>query len=169
MPDLDYCLYDTIPFSNAATDQLAFQVAQGADNTHTEQFCNSFFAGALPAGVGFDINRIVIFPDYAVPEGDIGKIWQASFVEIKVNDQTLFKAPMALCAGSAAFGGADATTAAASQNHVGLMGNGYTFDHPIVLPSGIPFKVRLVQTIALAAANSYIKVVLDGILHKPQT
>ena len=167
MSDLDFVLYDTAVFSNAATDTLLFQVAQGADATHTEQWTNAFFAGALPANVSFEIERIVVFPDYAVPDADVSKIWQNSFMEIKVNDLTMWKSPLAMLAGSAAFGGTDTTTAAANANHVGLSGTGYQLTRPILLPEGTPFKVRMVQTIALAAANSWVKVCLDGTLHRP--
>lgn len=166
MADYDFVLWDTAIFSNAPTDTLLFQVAQGADAAHTEQFCNTFFAGSLPSGVSFDIERICVFPDYAIPDADVSKVWQASFMEIKVGDQTVFKSPLALCAGNAAYSGTDTTTAAANAQHAGLLGNGYVFTHPITLPAGTPFRLRMVQTVALAAANSYIKVALDGLLHK---
>lgn len=167
MADLDYVLYDTAVFTNAANDLLLFQVAQGADATHTEQFTNAFFAGSLPSNVSFDIERIVVFPDYAVPDADVSKIWTASFMELKINDMTWLKLPLALCAGSAAYGGSDTTTAAANAQHVGLLGNGYVLTNKIVIPDGTPFKVRVVQTVALAAASSNIKVCLDGMLHRP--
>ncbi|SRR5258708_6033622 len=168
MPEVKYTLYDTAVFGvTANTEFLLFQVRQGADATHTENFTNSRGPGVMPQSEKFVIQQIDIFPDFKVLEANSMTWFLASVFEIKLADKSLLKVPMAMCLGENNWTGSDASTAAADQAHVGLMNGGYPLaDKPIELAAGEVFVVRVLQGTA-AAASSNVKVALTGLLTFP--
>lgn len=168
MPELNYVLYDTAEFGvSADAEHVLFQVAQGADSTHNEKFTNSRGSGVLPNQESFLLKGLRVFADYDVPEADVKKIWRDSYIEIRVADRTLFKAPLTLVASHNSFGGVVNQANAADGAIVGIHGKGFMFDIPIKIDGGKAFKVNIYQGTALASANSSIKVCLIGNLNMP--
>lgn len=166
--DLSYVLYDTAVFGTTALfENTLFQVAQGGDSTHTESFTNSRGAGQLPANESFKIKRILATIDVNGVVADSQNTFIGSFVDIIVNNRSLFKAPLTLVAARNGFGGMYTQAAAANESLIGLMGEGYTLEIPIMIDKGSAFKVRVVQGVALSAASQNVKLSLDGILNTP--
>ena len=168
MPDLSYVLYDTAPFAAAANVEfLLFKVAFGGDATHIESFTNMRGAGSLPVGEKFTIKKIsVVLDSFSTVIDDVLKATVSSFFDIRVNDQSLFKAPSSLLIDASAYGGSYQLAAAAAHNGLGLLGNGYELENPIMVPGGTAFYCRLFQTVALSTTYN-IKVCLQGIYTLP--
>lgn len=164
----DYIFYDTAAFGNAAaTEHTLFQVARGGDATHTEAFTNMEGAGALPAGNDFELHKIGVVVDYNTVVADLPKLCVGSFLELIILNKTVFKAPLAKFIDRSAWGGFYSQAAAADEAAIGLLGDGYTFRKTIPLKGGWSFRVRVYQGLALAAANSNLKVNLEGLLTTP--
>ena len=167
MPDLDYVLYDTAVFGATANNEsVLFQVAQGGDATHTESFTNMRGAGQLPQAEAFSVEWIGVNPDHALVEADIEAIWRGSFLEIRVADLTVLKAPLRLFADQADYQGHFAQAAAANRVIIGLRGEGYALTKPISIPGGTYFRVRVVQGPAVTAGSN-MKVNMRGTLTIP--
>lgn len=167
MPDVDWIMYDTAPFTIAAAGQLQlFQVPQGGDATHIEAYCNTPGAGSLPANQNFVIKAIAIYPDQDVTIGDLRLVFKQSYVEIVVSDKVMLKVPMAYLAApmdfSQAVNFADPLVLAAGAYSAPL----YEFVIPISIPGGTPFKVNITQITALIAAVQ-VKCLLIGTLTRP--
>lgn len=163
MPDLDYVLYDTVTFGAAApTELLAFQTIPT-----DEKLSNNRAPGAMQASESFDLQRVGAYADFAVLEANVGTWFNNAVFEIRVKNFTVFKCPLVMILAFETWAGMDASTTAANQAHIGISNPVYTFDtHPIILPPGQPFLVRILQGVA-AAATSNIKIILDGVLHLP--
>lgn len=166
--DIRYQLYDTAIFSTAlAGEQQLFGVAQGADATHTKAFTNSRGAGSLPQGEKFVIDRIGVYLDENnLLPADLVNVWRQSYLEIRVQDLTYWLSPLRPLAYQNAWGGHYSQTAAANGAAIGLLGEGYELDVPIVVPGGSSFKVIVNQGTVLATATQQLKVTLDGILSR---
>lgn len=167
--DLSYILYDTAVFGTTAlAESLLFQVQQGADGTHTESFTNSRMAGQLASGEKFLIKKVSAMIDFEqVAESDVSKVWNGSYVQIRLADQIVFWSPMVYLADASAFGGHFTEATAALKLAVGLMGDGYDLEVPILVTGGTNFKVRVVQGTALSAGSKNVKIALHGILTLP--
>src|SRR5574342_1343053 len=158
--DVKYTLYDTAIFGAAAGEINLFQVRENQDATHGETITNMCGPGFLPLGEKFTINQIDVFPETVLAEADLWSFLLLSLFELRVSDKTRLKVPLLMVVGRAGWGGADATTAAAAQAHVGPIGNGYSLQEiPIAIEGGEPFRVRIWQGTATAAARN-IKVCL---------
>lgn len=165
--DLDFTLYDTAVFgATANAESVLFQLAQGADATHTEAFTNSRGAGQLPQTEQFTCRWIGVRPVHALVEADIEPIWRGSFLEVRIADQTVLKAPLALFAAYAAFGGHFTQAAGANRVMAGLAGTGMELAHDIVIPGGTAYRVRVVQGPAVTAGSNMV-VMLRGTLAIP--
>lgn len=168
MANYSYTLYDTAALGNSAPAEFnLFQVAQGADSTHTESYTNMRGSGALPSEEAFTVERIGVFPDVSLAAADVPKVWINSFLEFRIADRTVLKAPLAVFADHGAYSGHYTQGTAADLAIIGRMGSGYALDIPIQIPGGTAFRVRLYQGTALSAANQYLKVVLYGVLVLP--
>lgn len=167
--DLDYVLYDTAVFTNVAnTEQVLFQVAQGGDATHTESFTNMRGSGALPQEEAFACIRIGVTVDFdTAGEEDYTTVWRGSFLEVRVSDKTVLKAPLALFSAANMYGGHYSQAAAANNAVIGLQGDGLKLDIPITIKGGTAFRVRVVQANATSAASKNMKVWLRGTLTTP--
>lgn len=167
MPDVDWILYDTAPFTIAIAGQMQlFQVPQGGDATHTEAFCNTPGAGAFPSAQAFTINGIAVYPDQDCTIGDLRLVFKQSYVEIVVADKIMLKCPMALLAAPMEF-----SQAVNAADALLLAGGAYSappfeLNIPIVIPGGTPFKVNITQIIAVVAAVQ-VKCALRGKLTRP--
>ncbi len=163
MAEFSTTLYDTAVFGVAAnTEHVLFQVTQGADATHTEAFTNMRGNGSLPQQESFTIQRIKFIVDCILAAADIPKVFNGSFLELRISDETVFKAPLVMCLAHSHWGGAVNLAVAADKVAAGIEGNGYYLELPIELPGGTSFRVRVVQTLATAGASMNMKVVLDG-------
>lgn len=168
MPDYTYVLYDTVPMgATANTETVLFQTAQGADSTHTELYTNSRGAGALPSNEEFSIEKISCVVDVNGVVADQQNAFLNSYLDIVVNNKSVFKAPCALLADRSSFGGAYTQATAAAESLMGLQGNGYELKIPIKIPKGSPFKVRHFQGTALSTTGQNLKVCLHGTLSTP--
>lgn len=167
MPDVDWILYDTAPFTNAIAGQLPlFQIPQGGDAVHIEDFCNTPGAGSLPANMNFLIKGIAIYPEPAVLDIDIGPIFNRSYVEIIVADKVMLKVPMAYLAGPQQVTGvADAAIAIVSGSAT-YSGPPFELTIPIPIPGGTPFRVNITQMVA-TSVTIQVKCLLIGILTRP--
>lgn len=167
MATYDWTLYDTAIFgATAGTDHALFKVAQESDATHTHQFTNSRGSGVFPANEQFDIDTIFVSPDGDFDTDDRGDMWDASFINIVINNQTVFEAPLRLCAGGAAYSGHFTQAAAADAARIGLEGMGYKLNKPISVKGGMSFQVNVRQGTAITAASN-VKVMLRGMLTLP--
>lgn len=166
MTDISYVLYDTVVLGTVAnTDNSLFQVTQGADATHTELFTNARGSGALPNQEKMVVEKIsVIIDTVQTVIADLQKALSNTFVELKVQDFTWFKAPVQLLVDATSWGGTIQLAAAANQNPIGLLGDGYELKIPVLIAGGTPFKVRYFQGTALSAGSFNIKVCLHGTL-----
>lgn len=161
--DLHYILYDTAPFNNVAnTEFQLFKVAQGADATHTENYTNMRASGILPNEEKMVLKKIHAIVDGHAAIADIYKWYQASFLELKVNDQTKLKAPLAMFSSRNRFGGLYTQGTPANENIIGLEGDGFSLLMDILIPGGTSFFCRLFQGTALSGQMN-IKIGLEGI------
>lgn len=168
MPDYSYALYDTVPMgATANTETVLFQTAQGADSTHTELFTNSRGAGALPANEEFSIEKVSCVLDFNGTIADIQNALINSYLDIVVNNKSVFKAPCALLVDASGFSGHYTQATAADEAVMGLQGGGYALKIPIKIPKGSPFKVRHFQGTSLSTTGRNLKVVLHGTLTTP--
>lgn len=164
MADLSYVLFDTAPFGNAAgVEMLLFQVQQGGDSTHTEQFTNMRGPGFLPQKEIFVVDKISSVVDVVLAEADVQSWFRATFLEIRLNNQTYLKIPIVLTVDGSLYGGHFTQAAAANRALIGVQGDGYELKMPIKIEGQQPFVVRILQGTALAAANQFIKVCLHGV------
>lgn len=167
MPDVDWIIYDTAPFTIAAAGQLTlFQVPQGGDSTHVEAYCNTPGAGSLPANQAFVIKAIAIYPDQDVTIGDLRLVFKQSYLELIVADKVMLKCPIAFLAApmqfSEAVNAADPLVLAAGAYSAPL----FELTLPIHIPGGTPWKVNITQ-ITDIIANVQVKCLLIGTLTRP--
>ena len=167
MPDLDWILFDTAVFTTGPAGQIQlFQVPQGGDATHTEDFTNSLGAGSLPANQNFVIKGIAIYPELDIVEVEIKKVLARSYLEIVVADLVKLKAPLVYFAAPQQYSGFDNLTPAAGLMAVSYGGPLFEMVIPIAIPGGTPFKVNITQMIA-TAADEQVKCLLIGTLTRP--
>lgn len=167
MPNYRYVLYDTAVFGAAANVESAlFQVAQGADATHTKAFTNSRGAGVLPNEETFVCDWIGAYLDEIPLLADTLNWLMDSYLEFRVSDDTKLLLPLRMVAAKNAFGGTFQLAAAAAQTYHGIANDGYKLSIPIVIPGGTNFRVSIFQGTATAASQN-IRVLLDGILTRP--
>ena len=165
--DLHYCLYDTWePGTTAHAEATLFQVAEGGDSTHTEQYTNMRGAGSLPNAERFLVKRVHLIQDENVTDADFDTYLYGAIVEMRVKDKTMFKVPAQLLFSHSAKAGHFAQATAADAEFIGPVGDGWALEIPIEIPPGAPFKVRCKQGGAFATTISF-KLVLEGILSTP--
>lgn len=161
--NLHFQLYDTwLPGTTASAESILFQVIQGGDATHDEKYTNMRGAGALPQTEKFVVNRIKIQQDKILPIADVLLAYYDALIEFKLSDFSYFKIPVMQCIDHTGWGGFLAQASAANSSTIGPLGQGFELVNPINIPGAQPFKVRLVQGVALSAA-SRLKVILEGI------
>lgn len=165
MSELRYPMYDTAFFTNAAGGiSTLFSNPQGSNSTLTKSVTNSRGAGQFPQNEAFAADWLGIFLDEIPLVGDIQKVWVDSYLEFRVNDETVMLSPLRMLAALNAFGGHFGQAAAADLAAVGLMGNGLPLDIPIIIPGGTAFQVLVFQGTALSAAAQSVRFVMNGIL-----
>lgn len=167
MPDMSYSMYDTAEFDNAAdVDFELFQSRQGSTSARTKNVTNSRGDGSLPANEGFRIDKIIIMiePDVIRTEAELA--WRDSYIEILINERSVFLVPLAMCAGHMQWQGEFHEAIATLVDSIGLVGDGYALELPLSIPGGTSFRVTLHQAIATAGAAS-VKCILKGMLSVP--
>lgn len=167
MADFFYPLFDTVVLGTAAdTLHTLFQVSEGADSVHTAQFTNMRGAGILPQEERFVIRKIHAIVQGEVAEADLPLLFQGNYLEVVINNDTLFRAPLHLCSSHNAYGGAVNQAAAANNLAIGMMGMGLDINPTISLQGGRNFKVRVYQESALSVTENML-IVLEGVLTLP--
>lgn len=162
---LSYPLYDTAIFNIAAAGEInLFQVPQGGDPTHTKSYTNARGAGFLPQNESFEVENIGVYMDFLnlVP-ADLENVWLSNYLYIRVSDQTLFFAPLRVCARWNEFNGFYSQAAAANASLGGLAGDGYDLGkNTIKIPGGVAFSVVIAQVTPMTVNSIPVRVVLDG-------
>lgn len=168
MPDYSWVLYDTALFGvTAGQVQTLFQVAQGADATHTTDFTNSRGAGVIPQNEKFVARHVGLSYESNGVEADVEDWYLQSTLRITVANLIVFEAPFVKLIDNNGFSGFYTQAAAANRALIGRWGQGYDLRPEIVVKGGDAFKVEAIQGIALVTASTRIKVMLDGILTRP--
>lgn len=168
MADLTYVLYDTAAFgATAGTEHVLFQVTQGADSTHVEAFTNMRGNGSLPQEEAFEISLIGVMADFDMTEAEVAEVFRASFLEIRVSDETVLKAPLSCFAYRNSYGGAYSQGTAADNAIIGLAGDGFVLTIPVQIRGGTSFRIRVYQGTAMSGASKNVKVMLFGRLTRP--
>lgn len=169
MAKLTYPLFDTMLFGTAVqVEQALFQVQQGGDATHTKSFTNMRGAGALANSESFICKKIGVFMDFnTIVEADIESLWIGNYLELRVNDQTMIIAPLRLFAQYNGFVGHFTQAAAANDVMGGLQNDGYELEIPIMIPTGVAFRVNIPQNTVLSVASIPVRVILHGELTRP--
>jgi len=167
MPDLSWVLYDTAQFGTSAnTSHELFQVAQGADSTHSEDFTNSPGSGSLPSNQKFIVKAIAVYPEHNIDQAEIAKIFNKSWLQLKVSESVKLKTPLSLLAAPQQFTGHYTQGTAADGNNVSWSGPLFELEIPIEIPGGTQYKVTIMQVVA-AAATEQVKCCLIGTLTRP--
>jgi len=163
MADRRYILYDSLATGTAAFDTLLFQVASGADTTHTETFTNMRGAGSLPATEKFTLQRIgVVIPPTLAP-ADYAALLGGSLLQFRLLNQVLVWIPLVAAIEYSKTNAFYTLATAANQNAFGFLHDGFALDPAIDIAGGEKFDVR-VKTTAATAASYTLVVCLDGIL-----
>ena len=160
-------LYDTWePGTVANAEAVLFQTPQGATATATESYTNARGAGVLPTGETFTIKKIKLIIDEMIAEANFATRLYGAFIEVRIKEKTLLKAPASMFYAHSAYGGHFTQATLALTQSIGPIGEGLVLDIPLVIEGGMRFVVRCVQGAAFAAAISH-KVVLEGELEIP--
>lgn len=164
MADNAFWLFDTVPFGTAVnTTHTLFQVAQGADATHTKQYTNMRASGSLPQNEKMVVKAIHATLWNAVPEADLFDIFDGCYLELTVSDELLFRVPLVYVGSKNSYGGALTQAAAANNTPIGRDGNGLMLTPNVNIIGGDSFKVEVFQQNALAAVEN-MWITLEGIL-----
>jgi len=164
--DLSYTLFDTQATGTAAFDAVLFQVAQGADATHTEDFTNMRGAGSLPSSEKFVCEHVGVAFSPAVAAADIAAIAVASLLQLRLYDQVVLYIPLVFAFYKSGYSGFNNLAAGAGLQATGIYEQGYKLDKPIEIPGGAKFAARVKTTVATAASTKLL-VSLTGTLSLP--
>lgn len=164
MADLHYVIYDSVDFTNAVGNFTLFQIPQGGDATHVESFTNMRGGGQFPTDETFLIKKVGFVVDHNPVLADLLNMWYLSFLEIRVNDFTVFKSPLQALSQYNAYAGHYSEASASNEALIGLKGDGFALDIPIKVPGGTQFKVNVYQGTALSTTGRRMKVLLEGVL-----
>lgn len=164
MADVPFMLYDSIVFANATnTTHTLFQVAQGADSTHTRQFTNMRASGQLPQNEKLVVRAIHAILWNTVPKADLADIWDGNTLELVLSDENIFRMPLKVFSSQNAYGGAIQEATATDLTFIGLQGMGYTVKPEITIMGGDSFRVDVFQQNAVAVAEN-MWIALEGVL-----
>lgn len=162
MADYDWLLYDSAPFGDAVGYMELFQAAQGSTSTLTLGLTNMRGAGALPQNEQFTIEEIHLVPDHLLDQAESTNWMLLGYMEIVLNNKTVFQAPLAMLVSHAGFVGEFHEDTNTDLAMIGRAGMGYKLTIPIVVPGGTSFKVIIYQGTVVTADNTYVKCVLRG-------
>lgn len=161
-----YTFYDTAVIGVTANAvHTLFQTAQGSSATRTKAQTNWPGSGALPSQNDFLIRKIGLFVNDARLDEDILLLYDQTFLEILINNQTRFLAPLKALAQYDYYQGSNELAAAAAVAMIGAGGDGYEFDPPKQLNGGVNFRVEITQGAALSVATN-VCFMMHGVLTK---
>lgn len=167
MPDVDWVFFDTAIFTTGPAGQIQlFQIPQGGDSVHVEDFTNSIGSGSLPANMSFLIKAIAMYAELDIVEIEIKKVLARSYLEIVVADKVMLKAPLIYFAAPQGYAGYNNVTPAANLMAVSYVGPLFELVIPIPIPGGTPFKINVTQIVA-TAADEQVKLLMIGTLTRP--
>lgn len=168
MADYSFTLFDTALFSNVdEVDFPLFQVAEGGDATHVKSFTNSRGAGQLPSSEKFTLKHVEVYPNERLTIADAGVWFIDGYLSIELSNREIFRAPLLQVIGGAQPTGHFTQAVAADLSSLQFNGKGYTFEIPIEIMGGTPFKVVLHQGNVLGVASQAIVCALNGVLTSP--
>lgn len=156
MPDLSYVFFDTVATGTAAFDALLFQVARGADATHTDDFTNMVSSGAFPAGQKFVIDHIGVIIEPALTPADADALFHASLLQVLINSQVDFWCPLTEVVDNSGWTGFNNLAAGAGLQVTGSFSDGFMLKIPINVDGGVGFGVRIKTTVATAVSSKLV-------------
>ena len=140
MADYPHVLYDSATFATTAAGALTlFRTATNVDSSHPKYLTNMPGSGELPSNFSMQIWNIGVTLHDALVLADITAAFDNSYLELFLNNQSIFIAPLRLLAKNNAYGGHFELASAAAQVQNGLMGFGMDLRIPLVIPSQVPF------------------------------
>jgi len=164
MADVPFGLYDSVVYANSTNQtHTLFQVAQGADATHTRQFTNMRGSGSIPQSEKLVIKSIHAVLWGTVPKADLSDIWEGCTLELIISDENIFRYPLKFFSSLNSYSGAIQEATATDLTFLGLQGSGMMLNPNIILNGGDSFRVDVFQQNAVAVAEN-MWIVLDGIL-----
>lgn len=161
--DYNFAIYDTAVLGTTAkTVHTMFQVAVSQSATADRFYTNMRGNGIFPNQENFLIKKLFVFPDANFNEDDRENYFLNSYLSIIYKDQLVLSVPSRLAVGRASYGGHFTQGTAADEALIGLEGDGYMLELPLLIEGGNSFKVEYGQGVAMSAGSQNIKVVLDG-------
>jgi len=161
---LSWTLFDTALFGVAVGMRTLFQIAEGGDDAHTKAYTNMRGAGSLPTEESLLVQNIGVMLDHNSLVADREGVFLHSYLELRVSDETKLLAPLRLFATHSGSAGVYTQAAAADEEMIGPLGDGYELGNPILIPAGNSFKVEIYQGTVMGAADQWVKILLNGIL-----
>ena len=169
MPDYSYPIYDTALFGTTDnTTHVLFQIGEGGDATHVSDFTNMRGNGTFPQLEKFLIRKIGIMLETNATESDAEDWTLDGFLRMYLSNQIIFQAPLQMLVMNTSYSGHFTQAAAATRALIGRDGMGYMVDPMVLVRGGEAFKVEVYQGTVVAAANTRVKVILDGVLTRPE-
>lgn len=166
--DLSYPIYDTALFGTTDnTTHVLFQILEGGDSTHTSDFTNARGAGQFPQQEKFTIRKVSVAMETNYTLVNAEDWFLDGFIQIYVANQIMFQSPLLNVIDYSDYSGHYTQTVAADLAMIGKAGRGYNLDPVLVVGGGVAFKVVVYQGTVVAANNTRVKVILDGILNRP--
>ena len=167
--DISYHLYDTALFGvTAGVTHPLFQIIEGGDATHVSDFTNMRGAGQLPGNEKFSIRWIGVCFESNQVLADVDDWYLNGFVRLTYNNLVMLQSPIIPLIAYSDFGGHFTQAVAADRTVIGRSGSGYYVDPMIVVKGNTGFKVEVFQGVAIATASQRVKVILEGILSRPE-
>lgn len=166
--DLSYPIYDTALFGTTDnTTHVLFQILEGGDATHTSDFTNARGAGQFPQQEKFTIRKISVAMESNETLANADDWFLDGFIQVYIANQIMLQAPLLTVVDHSGFQGHFTQAVAADLALIGKAGMGYHLDPVLVVGGGVAFKVVIYQGTVVAANNTKVKCILDGILNRP--
>lgn len=166
MAQRSWLMYDTVTFGTTAGAVSSGFISKQGNTGKTKAATNMIGNGELPVDHTFEIMKIGVALHDALVLADIEKVLDGSYLEIFLNDQTMFLAPLRPLMQANAYGGVLELATAAAQTKFGLMNDGYELNPPILVEQNLSFKVEVTQGVAVSA-DTLMLVMLHGVLTRP--
>jgi len=159
---MSYPIYDTAQFGTVAgaTHEL-FQNAQGQGGT-TLSTTNMRGAGQFNGNEKFTIRKIGLIVDDVITLPDVRAMYYGSILSVRIAQTLKLQVPLQILADKSAYGGHYTEVAASDSEFIGLVGNGYELDIPLIVMGNDNFLVSIFQALALSAVTLAMKCVLYG-------
>lgn len=163
--ELDWVYYDSVSSGTAASAvKTFFAQSEAATNKQTT---NMPVAGKLSPSEEFIVHEIAIYPETDILHSDLVKRYDRCVFEFLINNNRVLAGPTLLMAPAGFISWSKSTdTIGAISTFAGVKGGPFILNHPIVIPPGAPFAVKVTVGHAATGTAVDIKVALRGILRR---